>query len=146
MLAIMTTAIDEIVDQVIERITPHLRSLFDEHQNQPRATATTDSPHMPGAVRAELARSGRSRGELASAIGISGPTLALRLRGTYPFKREELPKIAHFLGLTVDGLLQSAQLGEKFASSNPTFDDALQSLPPLDDWAQPPGSHRRRRR
>lgn len=99
---------------------------------------------IAGAVRAEMARAQRRTGELRQVLGFSGPTISGRMSGAYPFKVAELDKIAEHLGITTQGILDSAALGENLRANRL---DAIPPLPtpkPRDAWAQPPGSFRRK--
>lgn len=97
---------------------------------------------VAGAVRAEMARAQKRPSELVEVLGLSRPTVYGRMSGAYPFTVPELDKVARFIGITAQDILDSAALGESFKDARPV---AIRPLPMVDAWAQPPGSHRRRR-
>ena len=97
---------------------------------------------MASAVRAEIARVGRRRYELADVLGLSRPTVAGRLSGAYEFKRAELEKVAAFIGITLRDLIESAEMGERFANPTPGPGPEPESAREL--WAQPARSLNRR--
>lgn len=66
-------------------------------------------------VRAELARQAKTQQSLAQATGISVDTLRRRLAGLKPFYVEELGSVCRFLGITVDELLQRAEMEQASA-------------------------------
>ncbi|WP_367620122.1 hypothetical protein [Microbacterium maritypicum] len=66
------------------------------------------------------------------------------MSGAYPFTVTELDRIAEHLGITTQGILDSAALGDNLRANRL---DAIPPLPapkPRDAWAQPPGSFRRK--
>lgn len=99
---------------------------------------------VAGAVRAEMARNRKRTGELREVLGLSGPTVSGRMSGAYPFTLIELDKIATFLGITTQGILDSAAFGEGLRRNR------LEGIPPLpgpperDAWAQPARARARR--
>ena len=66
---------------------------------------------VTGAVRAELARRGLDGLALAAPLGISRNSVYSRLNGTKPFDTDELAKVADFLEVSIDRLIDSARLG-----------------------------------
>ena len=58
-------------------------------------------------VRAEMARQNRTQRDLAERLGITQPSVQLRLSGQRPFRAEELPVIADWLGVPASQLLPS---------------------------------------
>lgn len=110
-----------------------------------RVDSDTRRQHaIAGAVRAEMARARKRIGELQAVLSLSGPTVSGRISGAYPFTIAELDRIATFLDITTQGILDSADLGEEMRKNRL---DAVRPLPtsrPVDAWAQPPGSFRRR--
>lgn len=100
---------------------------------------------IAGAVRAEMARARKPIGTLKAVLGLSGPTISGRMSGAYPFTIIELDKVAEHLGITTQGILDSASLGELLATDRRPQVPPLSSPRPLNAWAQPPGSFRRRR-
>lgn len=92
---------------------------------------------IAGAVRAEMARARKRTGDLRQVLTLSGPTISGRVSGAYPFKLNELDKIAEYLCITTQGLLDSAVLGESLRDNRL---DAIPAFPlpkPQDLWAQP---------
>lgn len=100
---------------------------------------------IAGAVRAEMARAQRRAGELREVLSLSGPTISGRMSGAYPFKVVELDKIAEHLGITTQGILDSAALGETLHRNRLNDVPALPDPPQLDVWAQPARARARRR-
>lgn len=101
---------------------------------------------IAGAVRAEMARARKRIGDLQSVLSLSGPTVSGRMSGAYPFTIGELDKIATFLDITTQGILDSAALGEHLRKNRLDTIPPLPTPRPVDAWAQPPGSFRRRRK
>ena len=76
------------------------------------ASELTDfSLRIIGAVKAELARRNLSGSDLIEPLSIGKNTLYARLKGERPFETEELAKIADFLGIDVETLIDSARFG-----------------------------------
>lgn len=98
---------------------------------------------IAGAVRAEMARARKRSVELTAVLGLSAPTISGRMTGAYPFKLSELDRIAEYLGITTQGILDSAALGEHLRENRL---DAIPGFPPpkpRDIWAQPARARRR---
>lgn len=70
--------------------------------------AAVDLPtsRVAGNVRAELARQGRTRRELAAALGVDEHRVGKRTRGLVPFTADEIVGVARFLGVTVEELVE----------------------------------------
>lgn len=66
-----------------------------------RSGRGTAREKIAGAVRAELARAGRSQRDLARALGVSHAYLWRRTRGEVGFAAEELLAVADFLAIPV---------------------------------------------
>jgi len=67
-------------------------------------------------VRAELARAGKTQGDLASHLGISQPQVSARMRGSVEFRLSELRGIAAWLDVPLAALLpESATTTERSA-------------------------------
>lgn len=108
--------------------------LFTRHTG--RMPTNTDSADftatIAGAVRAELARQGKSRSAIAGVIGVHRVTAYSRLNGTTPFTSKELEQVARFLGIDTYDLIASAQPRPVHAAG-----EVEHPLPPIDPWAQP---------
>lgn len=98
---------------------------------------TLSAKSIGAAVRAEAARVGKSHSELAKELGVSRPTIAGRLSGAYEFKQGELEQIAAVLGITPYNIIESAGLGQRFHSTQPSQSEVDRVFTP-DAWAQPP--------
>lgn len=57
------------------------------------------------AVRAELARAGKSQNDLAAVLGVTQTAVSKRLRGVTPFDVNELARVAEALGLDMSVLI-----------------------------------------
>lgn len=133
----MSTAPDPTLEAMLRRV---IREEMLGLSAEVRAEALETGP-LARAVRAELARAGRGPKDLVEALGLSRPTVMGRLSGTYPFKQGELSNVAKLLGIRVEDILRSSQLGLSFnAERQPEV-----KMPERDTWAQPPGSRRRRK-
>jgi hypothetical protein len=99
---------------------------------------------VAGAVRAEMARAQKRSSELVDVLRLSKPTIWGRMKGAYPFTLAELDKVADFLGITTQGILDSAALGESLRDGGPKSIPSRAVSSDGDAWAQPPGSFRRR--
>jgi hypothetical protein len=66
-----------------------------------------------GAVKAELARRDMTALDLVEPLRMNRNTIYGRLRGERPFETEEMEAIARHLGITVELLLASADLGNR---------------------------------
>lgn len=75
-------------------------------------TTSKFTGQVTGAIKAELARRDIDGVALAAPLGLSRNSVYARLRGAQPFDTEEVEKVAAFLGMTVDHLLESARLGD----------------------------------
>lgn len=69
------------------------------------------SIRITGAVKAELARRDLEGYDLAEPLGIGRNAVYARLRGDTPFNTDEIAVISEFLGITVETLFASAELG-----------------------------------
>lgn len=107
------------------------------------AARSLSAKAIANAVRAELARAGKKHVDLVEVLGLSRPTIWGRLNGAYEFKRDELEKIGAFLGITSYNLIESAAMGERFATEKPEAIEVARVT--QDPWVQPPGSFRRRK-
>lgn len=92
-----------------------------------------------------MARAKRPTGDLRGVLGLSGPTISGRMSGAYAFKLSELDKIADYLDITTQGILDSAALGESLRANRLDTIPPLPKQTPRDAWAQPPRALRRRR-
>jgi transcriptional regulator with XRE-family HTH domain len=101
------------------------------------------SSNLVSAVRAEMGRRGKTIQELTEALGLSRPTVSGRLNGHTPFTAKELDEVARFLGITAYDLIASAELGSRFAVRADTSDVSA-FVPPVDPFAQPARSSRRK--
>lgn len=68
------------------------------------------------AIRAELSRRDLDGVALVEPLGLSRNSIYSRLRGKTPFDTEEVEKVAAFLGITVDQLLDLARLARPTVS------------------------------
>jgi len=59
-------------------------------------------------VRAEMARQGKSKGELAQALGVTLNTAKSRYSGSQPYNVVELVQVALWLGVGIDYLAEAA--------------------------------------
>lgn len=75
------------------------------------ATNTNFTIAVRGAVRAELARRGIDGVALCEPLALSRNSIYSRLNGPKPFDTDEIEAAAKFLGMTVDQLIKSAELG-----------------------------------
>lgn len=73
----------------------------------------TLTPSVSGAVKAELARQDKTGNELTSLFGKSRDWVYARLRGDKAFTTEDLSKIADYLNISIDDLLESARFGRR---------------------------------
>lgn len=73
-------------------------------------TLDVTSARITRAVKAELGRRGLTGVALAPVLGLNRNAVYARLRFERPFDTSELSKIAEFFGMTVDDLLDSAEL------------------------------------
>lgn len=108
-----------------------------------RAETDSFSAEITSAVRAEMGRQGKKFHELTLPLNRSYPTISSRLNGHTPFTLDELEKIAAFLGMTTNDLIESANLGRRIAASSPA-DEVARITPPHDTWEQPARSKKRR--
>lgn len=51
---------------------------------------------------AKMVENGKTRNELASALGVDNATLFRKLNGSSDFKRQEIETVRNFLNLSVD--------------------------------------------
>ena len=70
---------------------------------------TTERGRLAREVRAELARRGMSRAQLADQAGINRHTIQRRLSAQHPFTYEELANVARALGLPLSELIERAE-------------------------------------
>jgi hypothetical protein len=73
-------------------------------------TTTGLSSRIRRAVRAELARRGKSGMDLIPVLGLGRNAIYDRLNGSIALDSDELEKILVYLGITLDTLLASAAL------------------------------------
>jgi transcriptional regulator with XRE-family HTH domain len=59
-------------------------------------------------VRAEMARQNKSLRDLATAVGLSHQSLAVRVRGDMAFRADELVLLANTLGVNAEQLIRLA--------------------------------------
>ncbi len=64
--------------------------------------------HIAAEVRAEMARQGKSKGELAQALGVTLNTAKSRYEGSQPYNLVELVQVALWLGVSFDRLGEAA--------------------------------------
>jgi hypothetical protein len=67
---------------------------------------------VTGAIKAELGRRDLDGVDLVGPLGMSRNSVYARLNGMQPFDTDQIEKVAVFLGMTVDQLLESARLGD----------------------------------
>ncbi|WP_292698057.1 helix-turn-helix transcriptional regulator [Microbacterium sp. 69-10] len=67
--------------------------------------------HIAGAIRAEMARQRMEFVQVASIIHVSRATAYRRINGEIPFDVTEIEAIGRHLGVTVDEIFASAELG-----------------------------------
>jgi hypothetical protein len=103
----------------------------------------TFSTGVTSAIRAEMGRQGKKFYELTTPLGFSYPTVSSRLNGHTYFTLDEIEKVAAFLGMTVEDLLDSAKLGRRFATTD-SSPEVARITPPQDTWEQPARSKARR--
>ncbi|UPL09967.1 helix-turn-helix transcriptional regulator [Microbacterium sufflavum] len=108
------------------------------------AAYSLSAKSIGAAVRAECARAGKNRSELAEALGVSRPTIAGRLSGAYEFKQGELEKIADLLGITPYNIVESACLGQRIHSETADQSEVARVFN-RDAWAQPSRARARRK-
>lgn len=70
------------------------------------------SSRITGAVKAELARRDLSGNDLTEPLGLGRNAVYARLRGERPFDMVELEKITAFIGISLDDLWASADIGK----------------------------------
>lgn len=92
---------------------------------------------LAAAVRAELARAGKTSLDLVGALGVTRQTVNGRLSGAYVFSMEELGKVADVLGISAYNIVESAMLGRRFAEIA-TPPEEVERVFARDAWAQPP--------
>ncbi|WP_418061779.1 hypothetical protein [Pimelobacter simplex] len=63
---------------------------------------------MAAEVRAEMARQGRTKGELAQALGVTPNTAKSRYDGAQPYNLIELVQVALWLGVPLRRLAEAA--------------------------------------
>ena len=78
-----------------------------------QVSTDTYTESIAGAVRAELSRSRKKFIDIAAVIGVSRPTAYRRINGDEPFDVAELEQIADFLGISVQTIFDSAELGRR---------------------------------
>lgn len=76
----------------------------------------TYAKRIGNAVKAELARKGRSTASLVETLGLSRNSIYSRTRGDMPFDYVELQLIADSLEIDLSQLIESAELFERKAS------------------------------
>ncbi len=76
----------------------------------------TLSTRVAGAVKAELARRDLSGHDLVEPLRLGRNAVYARLRGERPFDMKELEVVVDFLGIGMDELLASADLGKRVAA------------------------------
>lgn len=64
--------------------------------------ATMARDAIAAEVRAEMARQNKSLADLGDVLGVTRQSMHLRLRGTQPFRGEELILIARYLGVPAE--------------------------------------------
>jgi transcriptional regulator with XRE-family HTH domain len=69
----------------------------------------TDRAAVAAAVRAELARRGKTQREVGEILGLPQPSISVRLRGLRSFRAEELISIADWLGIPVVQLMPDTE-------------------------------------
>lgn len=133
---------------MVERLEDTIRRVVRDELTRHRLSRSPISgpsvESLAAAVRAEIARADKRPRDLVEVLGISRPTVAGRLSGTYPFKLAELDKIARFLDIMVQDIVDSAALGERFKQCRAEPAAPLTEVSPGDTWAQPSRARRRR--
>jgi transcriptional regulator with XRE-family HTH domain len=61
--------------------------------------------HLRAAIRAEMARHGRTQREMADLLGLTQPTVSGRMSGRTDFTITELRAVARWLGVSVSALI-----------------------------------------
>ena len=82
----------------------------------PTTDTATFAHNIAGAVRAELARRGKTVTELTNVIGWSSRTTYRRLNGDAAFTVDELELIANWLHVDVQVLIDSAEIGSRYGA------------------------------
>lgn len=85
--------------------------------------AQTFAERIAAKIATELKAAGRTQTQLADHLGIAQPNVSKRFRGVQPFPLDDLPKVAEFLGTTIEKLLggQAAEnSGQHSVSPAPT--------------------------
>lgn len=73
-----------------------------------REAGEARAAHVAAEVRAEMARQGKSKGELAHVLGVTLNTAKSRYDGTQPYNLIELVQVALWLGKPFDQLAEVA--------------------------------------
>lgn len=73
-----------------------------------RQAGEAQAAHVAAEVRAEMARQGKSKGELAQVLGVTLNTAKSRYDGTQPYNLVELVQVALWLGVSFDRLAEVA--------------------------------------
>lgn len=73
-----------------------------------RESGMARAAHVAAEVRAEMARQGKSKGELAHALGVTLNTAKSRYDGTQPYDLVQLTQVALWLGVTLQSLSEDA--------------------------------------
>jgi transcriptional regulator with XRE-family HTH domain len=73
-----------------------------------RNVADDATAGIAGRIRAEMARQDRRHRELGELLGVAQPSATRRLRGTTPFRADELVRVARWLDVPVSELIQDA--------------------------------------
>lgn len=77
----------------------------------------TTAEVVGSAVRAELARAGKSQNDLAAVLGVTQTAVSKRLRGVTPFDVNELAAVAAALDVDMSVLLAGTDQRQQTAAS-----------------------------
>jgi len=73
-----------------------------------RRAGEARAAHVAAEVRAEMARQGKSKGELAEALGVTLNTAKSRYEGAQPYNLVELVQVSLWLGVPLGRLAEVA--------------------------------------
>lgn len=73
-----------------------------------REAGQAKAAHVAAEVRAEMGRQGKTKGELAHALGVTINTAKSRYDGTQPYDLVELALVAMWLGVDLDAFAKDA--------------------------------------
>lgn len=72
---------------------------------------TTFAKRIATRIAAELKAAGRTQTQLADHLGIAQPNVSKRFRGLTSFSLDDMPKVAEFLGCSVEDLIGGPAAG-----------------------------------